>query len=180
MAKLTAYAKELARKFAINKTPVLIVTENVRQYPQVSQLWERIPLTEKEGLLIIDPLLPPYKDLTNNSIRGLVNAIFLNDTSCNDCYDVVGTNKQLLEGGGVVLAAEKVVDISSKEGKDLITKYNITKVPAGLLSPEMSEYITIAQVWSQLGTIEKDGWFVERNVDLLGTSKDLSNSTASK
>ncbi len=173
--------QELVRKFAINKTPVLIVTKNIQEYPQVAHLWERLPLTEKENQLIIDPLLPPYRDLlASGSIKGLVNAIFLKDETCTDCYDVVEINKQILDGSGVVLASETIVDVSSPAGKELLTKYNITKVPAVLLSPETSEYITLAQAWSQLGTVETDGWFVERNLELLGKSRDLTNTTASK
>ncbi len=171
----------LIKQFNINKIPVLVVTNNIKEYPQVSQLWGKIPLTEKEGLLIIDPLLPPYKDLATNTVKGLVNAIFLKDDECKDCFDVVAVNKQVLVGAGLVLASEKTVNISSIEGKELIEKYNITQVPTALLSPETSEYVTLAQVWSQVGTQEKDGWFVERNLKVFGVYKDLTtNTTVSK
>ncbi len=170
--------KSLLTTFDIKKLPSLLVTSNVKEYPQVAHVWEAIKNTEKSDNLVIDPVLPPYKDLETNQIEGLVDVVYLVDKSCSDCYNVTEANKQIFERFGLIANTEKTVDTSSVDGKSLIKQYNITKVPIVILSPEASEYEIFSQAWAQVGDIAVDGWFVMRSPDLLGKHKDL-NATAS-
>ncbi len=170
--------KSLLTTFDIKKLPSLLVTSNVKEYPQVAHVWEAIKNTEKSDNLVIDPVLPPYKDLETNQVKGLVDVVYLVDSSCSDCYNVTEANKQIFDRFGLVANTEKTVDISSVGGKSLVKQYNITKVPIVILSPEASEYELFSQAWAQVGDTAENGWFIMRNPDLLGKHKDL-NTTSS-
>ena len=71
---------------------------------------------------------------------------------------------------------ENTYDISSKEGKELIARYKITKIPIIILSPDASAYPSFISAWDGVGTKETNGWFIMRNPELLGTYKDLSTN----
>ena len=67
--------------------------------------------------------------------------------------------------------------LSGQEGKNLVGKYNIKKVPTVLLSPEASAYEALSQVWERVGTVESDGVFVFREMEAINqTYKDLNNN----
>jgi len=73
----------------------------------------------------------------------------------------------------VKTVSEDTYDISSPQGKDLIAKYNITKAPTLLISPEAKAYDTLTQVWTEVGTVESDGWYVFRATEQMGNYTDL-------
>ena len=68
---------------------------------------------------------------------------------------------------GVYINNEKYVDVSSSEGKTLLSKYDITAIPTIILSKEISDYETIKKTLEQFGTFEQDGKFVFRKLDVL-------------
>ena len=85
-------------------------------------------------------------------------------------------NKQIIARFGIATDKEFSYDVGSDEGKDLVDKYKITKVPIIILSPETKVYDSFTQVWDQVGTIENDGWYVMRTPSVLGTYKDLTTN----
>ncbi|MEW6035696.1 MAG: hypothetical protein AB1529_03730, partial [Candidatus Micrarchaeota archaeon] len=112
---------------------------------------------------------PPYVDLLDNrSIRGFVDAIYLNDSSCADCFDVASLSDYISQSAGLAVVNSTSYDINSSEGQALASKYNITAVPTVLYSPEASYYPSFTGLWvSQNNTVESDGWFVFRAYPLL-------------
>jgi len=129
-------------------------------------------LENKQGFYALHSTIPPYRDLSTNKITGLVNLILLKDSSCLDCYDV-NINKQVLKRFGMAVVDEKEHDVNSAEGKQLVSKYNIDKAPIIILSPEAGDYDTFVSAWKQVGTKEKDSWFVMRKPEVIGSSKNL-------
>ena len=167
-------AKELISKFEVQKVPALIISKNILDYPTIEQVWNNLNATEKQGFYALHTTVQPYRDLATNKIVGLVSVIYLKDDSCTNCYNVQ-VNKQILERNfGLVIVNETTVDISVDAGKALLKQYNITKVPIILVSPDANGYATYAHVWSQVGSVENDGWYVMRRPEALGTYKDLS------
>lgn len=167
-------AQELIIKFGVREIPALIVSKDILDYPAIAQVWDQLNATEKQGFYALHTTVPPYRNLASNKIVGLVSLIYLNDSTCSSCYNVQ-INKQVLERNfGLAIANETTVDISSDYGKSLVKQYNITKVPIILVSPDASVYTAFSTVWSQVGSIENNGWFVMRNPEVLGTYKDLS------
>ena len=85
-------------------------------------------------------------------------------------------HKDILEQNfGVTLVREDRVDIGSSFGKALLKKYDIKNVPTIILSSEGKHYEGLQSVWGQVGTVESDGSFIFRNLNLLAgiTYKDL-------
>jgi len=52
-------------------------------------------------------------------------------------------------------------------------KYNITKVPALLVSPDAKYYQNLNTAWAEVGTIAPDGWYIFRSTEVMGIYKNL-------
>ena len=164
--------KKLIAQFGVDNVPALLISDDIDYYEPVKQQLEKVEAAKKDGFYAVHSLIPPYRDLAKNKVVGLVELITLTDTSCQVCYDV-SVNKQILQRLGLLIASEKTVDISSAEGQQLKQKYQITKVPIILASPEAAVYDNFVQAWESVGSVETDGWYVMRKPELLGVYKDL-------
>ncbi len=164
--------KDLIDKYSIKAAPTILVSEDIEIYPEIKKQLDDSEVKKIINYYVVPSTSLPRRDLEQDKIIGLVDLISLKDASCTECYDV-NNNKPILTRFGIVINKENDYDIDSTEGKDLINKYNITKIPIILISPEISEYETFEQIWADVGSIEEDGWYVMRNPELLGNYKDL-------
>ncbi len=167
--------KDLIKKYSLTKLPTLIVSKDLSAYPEVAGQWGSFGSIEEDGSYILREVNPPYKDLTTNKVKGLVSLTIVNDSSCNECYDVT-SHKEILKRMGIKVVDEKIVDIAKSDGIKVVDSYTITKVPTIILSKEAEDYAVLKQIWSQVGTIEKNGAYVFRNVEVMGTYKDLTTN----
>ena len=175
-------AKSLISKYNIQRIPAIVISQEVLAYKTISQVWSQLNATLKDGFYALHTLNPPYRDLATGNVQGLASVIYLQDGTCSTCYDVAAHRNILVKNFGVFLANETTVDISSDQGKSLITKYNINNIPTVLISPEANIYPGLKTVWLQtqtglngtIGTIENDGWYVFRATGLMGNYVDLS------
>ncbi|MBI2543274.1 MAG: hypothetical protein HYW24_03750 [Candidatus Aenigmarchaeota archaeon] len=166
-------AQELMSENDIDSLPALIVTgETFKE--SISSLWDALGVQSDNGVVVVSGY-PPYYSLDEQKVVGLVEVIRLIDNSCAECYDVE-THMQILPRFGVYVDKSLTYDISSGKGKELIQKYNITKVPTTILSPDADVYSSLTQIWDQVGTVEDDGWYVFRAVEQMGTYKDLAGN----
>ncbi len=170
----SAEGREFVKKFGIKKVPSILISKEINYYDEIREKLIEIGLSDKEGYYLLESSAAPYKDLATNKIVGLAELIMLEDASCDECYDV-SLNKKILKGLGVAIEKEEKHDISSAEGKKLVSKYNIKKAPIIILSPEAKAYDSFVNAWKQVGSVESDGWFVMRNPEALGTVKDLNS-----
>ena len=92
------------------------------------------------------------------------------DTSCKECFNASVYPEVFEQALSLKIKNVKTVDTNSTSGKTLVSKYNIEMVPTIILSKDASLYPVMEQVWPQLGTQEKDGSYVLRNVGLLGSA----------
>lgn len=162
----SAEGKALAGKYRIEKIPALLLSEDISLYPEVTQEWESIGTIEPDGMHVLRETGMPYTNATTGKITGLVSLVMINDSSCRACYDVA-LHKSILRRYGVAIKDEKSIDISSSEGKKLIEKYSISAAPTIVLSPEAKGYEQFVRVWPQVGTIEADGSFIFRKIEVL-------------
>ncbi len=172
----TQEGKELISKYGVQKVPAIIISKDVLEYEAVAQVWPSLNATEKDGNYALHATSPPYRDLNSSTIRGLVDLIMLSDKSCSSCYDV-SVHKQILSQFGITINNESSYDLSDSGGTALIAKYNITKAPTVLISPDAELYSLFVQVWSQVGDRASDKWYVFRTVNVMGTYKDLSSGS---
>jgi len=164
--------KDMINKYGVKNIPALLISEDIDYYPELSKSLSKIGADKKNGYYLFYSPIPPYRDLTLNKVVGLVDLVLLTDVSCAECYDV-NVNKQIIASLGVALNSENVYDVNSGEGKALISKYNITKAPMILLSPNAEKYSSFVQAWKGVGSVESDGWFIMRSPEAVGASINL-------
>lgn len=168
--------QNLISRFKIAKVPTFIFSPGFDLYDRAKSSWQNFGTVESDKTYVVRNLPLPYRDLTKEQIVGLVDAIYLTDSSCPNCYKVSEVQKPIVTSGfGVALRFERTVDVLSGEGRRLVNQYQITKVPTILLSPEADGYINLKNVWQKVGTVEKDGWYVFRQMQQLrgAVYKDL-------
>lgn len=164
--------QELINKFRVRQVPAMLISKEIDYYDAFKQEKPKLNLTEKEGFYALHSIVPPYRDLSENKMAGLVDVILLVDNSCSTCYNV-SINTFVLKRFGIYVNSENTYDINSKEGKELINKYKIKKVPILIINPEINAYASFIRPWSSVGSIESDGWFIMRKPEVLGTYRDL-------
>lgn len=163
----SAEGNDLIKIYGVREIPAMIISKDILDYPQIAQIWPRLNATEKNGSYALHVLNPPYRDVALDKVVGIVDVIYLNDSTCTNCYNVL-VHKQILGVNfGVFLINETVVDINSTEGKAVVNKYNITKAPVFVMSPDAKYYTALTQIWPSVGTVE-NGWYVFRNVTAIG------------
>lgn len=175
--------KRLIAQYKITKIPAFIFSAEFDLYDALKANWANFGTMEPDKTYVARNIPLPYRDLTKGKIVGLVDIVYLTDSSCADCYNVQDTQKPILtKGYGVALRSERTVDIASAEGKNFISRYAITKAPTILLSPELDQYSNIKDVWKNVGTIATNGWYVFTGLNQLGniTYKDLTSNQVVK
>ena len=146
-------AQALINKYGIEKIPTTILSGEIDKINFDN-------LEKRENILLFTKLTPPYTNTQNNQIVGIVSATILKDSSCDKCADM-SSILTALKGSGVTIVSERVIEKDSKDGKELINKYSLEKIPTLIISKELS-YYGLDQNWNSLGTIEKDGTYITR------------------
>ena len=176
--------RKIIDQFKITKLPTFILSPEIDIYDNVRSNWANIGTIEQDKTYVARNLFFPYRDIEKGGILGLVDLVYLVDSSCGDCYKVDTVQKPILEQGyGVRFRSERTVDVLSEEGQRLTNRYKITKLPTILLSPDVAQYTNLQKIWNGVGTIEQDGWYVFREMQQLGGAvyKDLAtNQTVGK
>ncbi len=167
--------KKAVKKYDLTRIPALVMSDELAQYETISGAWSRIGTVAKDGSYILQGSPPPFYDLEEERVRGLVSVIYLDDASCEACYDPQ-VHKQILARLGMGFEEERVVDIASEEGQGLLSQYDITAVPTILLRGEASLYPSFDGLWQSVGRSDEDGTYVFTNLPALEQPyKDLSS-----
>jgi len=156
-------AQFLLENYLIDRVPVILLGGDVNEYDYLTEIWPAVGSVEYDGVFVYREAVP-YFDLFSEEVNGLVEVTKLVDETCLDCVDV----NYLLEPLnyiGIKASKETTIDISSAEGKALIEKYSITKIPTIIVSSEAEEYTDFFVIWPDVGTQEEDGTFVFRNLE---------------
>ncbi len=159
----SADARKLIEQTGLGIVPAALISREVGEYP----FWQQTGIPASGDYYILEANAPAV-NITTGSIFGRVDITFITDSSCTDCYDV-SLHRRALANLGVVLWDEATVDVS--EAGELIEKYNITAVPTYILTGDLAPYERFRQVWSTVGTVESDGTYVFRNMQVLGNVK---------
>lgn len=171
--------QQVINQYKITKLPTFILSSDIDLYENVKSNWSNIGTVETDKTYVARNLFLPYRDLEKGQILGLVDLIYLTDSSCTDCYKAADVQKPILKQGyGVGIRSERTVDVSSVEGQNSTNKYKITKVPTIILSPDADLYPNLKNVWKSVGTVESDGWYVFREMKQLNevVYKDLETN----
>ncbi|MBI4439961.1 hypothetical protein HY638_03235 [Candidatus Woesearchaeota archaeon] len=164
----SSQGKMLVDKYGIKLVPTMILSSSIKEYPEIVKNWAEIGTVEKDGNYVMRAVNPPFINLSTGKLTGVVSVIYLKDSKCTTCYDVMA-HKQILEGRyRVFIGGEKTYDIGSKEGSALVAKYKIKSAPTMIISSDVSAYPNLAGIWAQVGTVEADGSYLFRDVSVMG------------
>lgn len=166
--------KSLVERYGVARLPTVILEGEVSKDNAKEFLSGRTAF--REGVAVWTLVPPPYLDTSSGTIVGRVKLTLLDDRSCEKCYDPA-MHRGILSGSfGLPVTETLTVDVASTEGRRLRSEYGIEAVPTAILSSDASSYDALVRTWPQLGTIEDDGSFVFRQVQLLNVPyKDLKS-----
>ena len=167
----SAGASELIAEYGLEKLPALVLSEDLARYKALlgEDGFEDIFVEQADGSFLFGFYNFPYLEPETGRIRGYVEMVLIDDESCAPCYDPM-THTNAVGTYGVIVNSTISYDINSTEGAELVAKYNITKIPTMILSPEAAIYPVLMGVWPDVGTVEPDGWHVFREIELTGGS----------
>lgn len=162
--------KKFIADFGIKRVPTLIIQGELDRATDLGKLLPLIGKIEKDTFVLTTPdasaPLAPYVDLATGQVKGRVGLILISDKSCKECPNAE-VFRQAVAGAGIINPEDKgLVDIADAEGKKLVNKYKITSVPTFILTGEVGEYTALVKDWSKLGTVEKDGAYVFRELKI--------------
>ncbi|HLC59464.1 MAG: hypothetical protein J4452_04410 [Candidatus Aenigmarchaeota archaeon] len=165
-------AKQLINQYGVQTVPSILVFGETNKSNSLSLMWGQLDGIMKNGVVSISSA-PPFRDLQSGDVKGRVTLTILNDSTCPQCSGMESFVNSLLSNG-IKISSSRTIDYTSSEGKDFISKYNIQRVPAIVISQEVLAYKNIAQVWSQLNATLKDGFYALHTLN--PPYKDLATS----
>lgn len=97
-----------------------------------------------------------------------IGLIVVNADACPSCNSAAGLADQVRQflnaTANITTGGPKTVQSSSDEGKGLIAKYNITRLPALLITGNLSDASFLSQWSPDIGSVESDGVLVSRSL----------------
>ncbi|MFA5021331.1 MAG: hypothetical protein WC517_04750, partial [Patescibacteria group bacterium] len=162
-------ANSLVKKYKIEKVPTIILTGDFDNNKTLKDILVNIGTIDK-NTFVLTRVIPPYLELKTGKLRGQVAVTFLTDTSCKECYDPK-VHEVALKNLGVPTTNQKSIDVSSDEGKKLIDQYKIKLVPTVIVTGDVTAYESLTSVWSKVGSVESDGAYIFRSLEVMGTYK---------
>jgi len=170
----SANAELLINTYKIEALPTFILQGDIKN-SKLGELFDESSIAfSDDKTFVYSNKFPPLYTLKDQQVKGRFSLTYLADKSCDKCYDVYLHNTAL-ENLIMKPSASSTVDISSDEGKKLISDYKIQYVPTIILKGDLGAYESFAQVWETVGTIEKDGAYVfrEKGLNVMGAYKNL-------
>ncbi len=150
--------KKLIAQYEITKVPTVVL----RKSSEAAQTFlAQFGDIKHDGTFVLNDVVPPYRDVASNTVKGRFGIIFLADKTCKECYDVA-LHKAALSRLGMTASDEKTIDIADKEGKELVVKYKIESVPTLIMQGDLGAYAMLNDLWDQVGTVEADGAYIFR------------------
>ena len=158
--------RALQTKYHIEALPTIVFDNEAAVYPTISDVWPLVGSIESDGSYVMRNVNPPFYNITSSNVEGLIDLTILTDISCPTCYDAEKINKAILAQMGIIPQNVKKVDINSPTGKQFLNEYNITLVPTIILQGDMNRYPSLTQSWRSVGSVEQDGAYVLRKIDI--------------
>ncbi|MBU0957581.1 MAG: hypothetical protein KKF56_02090 [Nanoarchaeota archaeon] len=147
--------------------PSLLLSKDIDEYWWLTEVLTSVIDDSSDEYYTFKNPIYPHKEILTGKIIGKVDITYLQNSSCEDCFNITEL-KSGFQRIGVFIDGENYVEVSSSAGKSLISKYNITIIPTVVLSKELGDYDLIEKSLDQVGTFESDGKFVFRGIDGLG------------
>lgn len=158
-------AQDLIAKYNITKIPTVLVSGETFKAPQLVEAWKAIGEQKQDGTLVLTKVRPLYLDLQSKKYVGQLKIMRLVNSSCDYCSKAFVIQDAIQTQNGIGFTEEQERDFNSTQGRELVAKYNITKIPALIISGEIGAYdeYGLKNWWTKNGgTVESDGSLVWR------------------
>ncbi|MBI2548223.1 hypothetical protein HYW21_02635 [Candidatus Woesearchaeota archaeon] len=167
----------LIDRYNITKLPTVILDKEAGVYSDFVSLWPQVGSIEEDGSLVMRLIGIPYYGVSEQRVKGQVSVFFLQDETCTECYNPITFHLPVLQRMNLALSKQEMINASSTEGQKFITDYKIEKLPTIIMQGDMQEYPTLVRAWQSVGSIEEDGSYVFRSVEIAQQPyKDVVNS----
>lgn len=154
-------AKWLIDEYGITKAPAIIFSGEIEKSGEVRAALLSIGAMRGEKI-VLTKIAPPYYDTKSGKVVGIVDATAIEDNACSYCFSPASEFLPQLEALGVVFGKQNTLEAGSKEGTALAAKYNVSAVPALVLSSSISAYEGLQDGLLRLGKYEAGGSYVFR------------------
>jgi hypothetical protein len=158
-------ASSLIQKYDIKKLPAVIVKGDIDNI-------EVQGFEKRQDAFVFVTESVPYLETDTGKVKGLVHVFVVTAPLCNVCGDF-NSALRLLEERGVAMLPAEFVEYDSERGKQLVKDFNLSRIPALLISTEIDEY-PIGQNVKQAGfSVRKQHYVVDNVVPYVepGTGK---------
>lgn len=162
----------LIKDYKITNLPTLLVTGELNKNDNLKQVWAKAG-DIIQNTFVLRQVQAPYEEVSTGKIRGLVSLTLVGDSKCTNCYDVNQHKQVLANGFGISPVSSTLVDAYGKLGSKIVSDYKITQVPTFVLSGDVSAYPNLVSIWDKIGSVEKDGSYVFRDVKQMGKYADI-------
>lgn len=169
--------KSLIAKHNITKVPSYIIEGDIKKDERLLNLFKKLGDVSDE-IFVVRKARPIYYDLNTKEHIGRFNVTYINAPDCTECQDV-SAHKIVLENLQFIPYKERLIDYRTEEGKELIEKHKITKVPTIVLEGDLGRIEGFDFIWEKVGTIE-DKNYVFRDVESMGDYYDLVDKELKK
>jgi hypothetical protein len=95
----------------------------------------------------------PFDVQENQPVLSPVDVVFINDSSCEGCQSAQSLAKSLVDAK-INIGKILMVNYNTTQGHLIIVEYNITRVPAALISSEIVQYSGIGRNFLQAVPVE--------------------------
>ncbi len=159
-------AIELIKKYSIKKAPALILSSEIQDYPFFEN-FKIVGTLEDDNSFVLREVDPLYVDIASRKVKGYVDAVFVVDSNCTECLNPLKLKAFFETKFLIKFNSFQSFDFQKREGKDLVKKYSIKKLPAVIFSNDLNDYAVAKLFWSNFGTIQGEE-FVFKNADAFG------------
>ncbi len=142
-------AKKIIRNLNIQKIPALVISGEVNRTQQLKSFFDGVGEFSGQDNVVYTSISPPYYNVSSSKVVGRVSIVNVVDSSCKECVPLSQFTAALKQAG-VAIAEESTYEYTSKEGMELIGKFNISRVPAMAVSNEINYYDNVKKQLQQL------------------------------
>lgn len=161
-------AVQLIQKYQIDRIPTVVLQGGTKKAATLSQNWPKIGSIETDGTMVLRGIAPIYLETGTGKLRGEINAAFISVPDRNGVFDANEVFTQILQNAfGIRPIEQETVSYNSPEGKALVPKYGLEKLPTFILSGDLNAYNGFPESWKEIGTVEPDNSFVFRQLEAI-------------
>ncbi len=96
---------------------------------------------------------------TQGSANETIGVRLITPADCPQCFNMQGHIAEM-RNLGIPVAEPELLEQGTHAGDSLIKKYGLTKLPALVIDKGLSAYSVVADSWTRIGSIDKDGSYL--------------------